>query len=154
LTPVLYNLVKLIHILLAITAVGFNASYAIWLMRSQRGPKELTDFALRGVKFLDDRIANPAYGLLLVTGLIMVFIGPWNLTTRWIDGALILWIILVSMAALGYTPALRNQIKALESDGVGSSSYEAAARRQNLFGIVVMIPVLLILFLMVFKPAV
>src|SRR5918911_1457484 len=90
---------------------------AIWLMRSQRGPKELTDFALRGVKFLDDRIANPAYGLLLVTGLIMVFIGPWTLTTRWIDAALILWGILVLLAALGYTPALRNQINTLESDG-------------------------------------
>ena len=151
---VLYNLIKLIHILLAITAVGANISYAVWLARAARGPKELTEFALRGIKFLDDRIANPSYGLLLVSGLIMVFIGPWNLTTRWIDGALILWVIIVLIAALGYTPALRNQIKALESDGLGSVAYEAAARRQRILGIAFVVPIVLILFLMVFKPAV
>ncbi len=148
----LYTAIKLVHILLAITAVGFNATYAIWIARAGRMSKEINEFALRGVKFLDDRIANPAYGLLLVTGLLMVFIGPWSLTTRWIDAALVLFVILVLMAVFGYTPALRNQIKALEAEGTDSAAYRSAAGRQSLIGALFVVPILLILYLMVFKP--
>ena len=148
----LYTAIKLVHILLAITAIGFNASYAIWLRRASGLSMEINEFALRGVKFLDDRIANPAYGLLLVTGLLMVFMGPWNLTTRWIDAALFVWVVIVLMGVFGYTPALRNQIRALETEGADSAAYRSAANRQNLIGILFVIPILLILYLMVFKP--
>jgi len=148
----IYTAIKLVHILLAITAVGFNASYAVWIGRASRLSNEINEFALRGVKFMDERIANPAYGLLLVTGLLMVFLGPWNLTTRWIDAALALFVVLVLIAVFGYTPALRDQIKALEAEGSGSAAYRSAATRQNVMGIIVVIPVLLILYLMVFKP--
>src|SRR5579859_6067801 len=113
----LYTTLKLVHILLAITAVGINISYAIWLTRASRLSKDINLFALRGVKFLDDRVANPAYGLLLVTGLLMVWAGPCKLTTGWIDAALALWVVLVLLGALGYTPALKNQIRALEAEG-------------------------------------
>ncbi|MGH2673114.1 MAG: hypothetical protein ACRDHC_09065 [Actinomycetota bacterium] len=41
---------------------------------------------LRGIKVLDDRFANPAYGLLLVTGLIMVWVGDLSLTQFWPAG--------------------------------------------------------------------
>lgn len=148
----LYTTIKLVHILLAITAVGFNASYAIWIGRAGRMSKEINEFALRGVKFMDDRIANPAYGLLLVTGLLMVFTGPWKLTTRWIAGALLLFVVVVLMAIFGFTPALRNQIKALETEGPDSAAYKSAASRQAVIGIIILVPILLILYLMVFKP--
>lgn len=148
----LYTTIKLVHILLAITAVGFNASYAIWIGRAGRLSKEINEFALRGVKFMDDRIANPAYGLLLVTGLLMVFTGPWRLTTRWIAGALFLYVVVVLMAIFGFTPALRNQIKALETEGPDSAAYKSAANRQTVIGIIILVPILLILYLMVFKP--
>ena len=59
-----YPTIKFVHILLAIVAIGFNATYGIWISHAARhSPKEL-GFALRGVKRLDDRWANPAYGLL------------------------------------------------------------------------------------------
>ncbi|MBO0684351.1 MAG: DUF2269 family protein [Candidatus Dormibacteraeota bacterium] len=148
----LYTTLKLIHILLAITAVGFNLSYTVWLMRSQKLPKEITTFALRGVKFMDDRIANPAYALLLVSGLLMVFTGPWQLTTRWIEIAIGAFVVLVLVGGLGYTPALRNQIRALESDGPNSQAYLAASRRQTIFAIALAPVVVFILYLMVFKP--
>jgi uncharacterized membrane protein len=148
----LYTAIKLIHIMLAIAAVGLNASYAIWIARASRMSKEVNEFALRGVKFLDDRVANPAYGLLLVTGLLMVFAGPWTLTTRWIDAALVLFVVLVLMGIFGYTPALRNQIKALETEGPDSAAYKSAATRQNVIGSLFLVPIVLILYLMVFKP--
>ena len=74
-----YEILKFFHILFAIIAVGFNASYGIWLARAAR-ERDHEAFALRGVKLLDDRFANPAYGLLLVTGLLMVWVGDLDLT--------------------------------------------------------------------------
>ena len=69
----LYPYVKTLHILFAIIAVGFNASYAVWLVRGQRDPAHLA-FAVKGVKFMDDYIANPCYLLLLLSGLAMAFV--------------------------------------------------------------------------------
>ncbi len=53
----LFTTVKFIHILLAIIAFGFNTTYALWITRAQRHPEHL-DFALRGVKILDDYFAH------------------------------------------------------------------------------------------------
>ncbi len=146
-----YNVLKYLHILLAIVAVGFNASYAIWITRASRQPDHL-GYVLRGIKFLDDRIANPGYALLLVTGLTLVAVGHWPLTTFWISTALVLWFVTLILGLGFYTPALRQQISALETNGPESAAYRQWARRSTILGIVVAIPVLLIVFLMVVKP--
>ena len=69
----LFPILKWLHILAAITAVGSNHTYGIWLTRAARNPEALP-FTLRGIKLIDDRLANPAYGLLIITGLTMVFL--------------------------------------------------------------------------------
>jgi uncharacterized membrane protein len=146
-----YEILKFFHILLAIAAVGFNASYAIWLARAARERDHL-DFALRGIKFLDDRIANPAYGLLLVTGLAMVWVGDLDLTQFWLLAALVLYVIAVLLGALVYTPTLRNQIRALGSQGPDSAEFIALSKRGTTTGIVLAVDVIAIVFLMVTKP--
>jgi uncharacterized membrane protein len=147
----LYVILKYLHVLLAIVAVGFNISYPIWLARAQRDPSNAL-FVLRGIKTLDDRFANPAYGLLLVLGVAMVFAAgiPWS--TFWIDAAIVLYVILVLMAVIGYSPALKGQIAALESGGVASPEYARQGQRSTVFGIALMVDVLIIVFLMVVKP--
>ena len=45
---------KTLHILFAIVAVGLNISYGIWQARAASSPEHM-GFALRGIKFLDDR---------------------------------------------------------------------------------------------------
>ncbi len=149
----LYTAIKFFHILFAIGAVGANATYTVWLVRGQTDARSL-DFALRGIKFLDDRIANPLYGLLFLSGLAMVWAGHISLTTRWIDSALVLWLLLILFAAFGYTPALKRQIATLAANGLDSPEYKAADRRGTIFGIITGVIVLLILLLMVFKPTV
>ena len=147
-----YELLKYVHVLMAIVAVGFNASYAIWLRRAARAP-EHQSFALRGVKLLDDRFANPAYGVLLVTGLIMVLTTPGlHVTTFWVLAALILYVTTVALAAGVYTPTLRKQIEVLEREGPGSERYLALAKRSTVSGIVLGVIVVVIVFLMVTKP--
>lgn len=147
----LYPYVKFIHVLLAIVAVGFNATYGIWLARAEREPTHL-GYVLRSVKTLDDRFANPAYGLLFVTGIINVFIAGMPLTTPWILGGIGLWLVLILGGALIYTPTLRRQIAALESSGADSPAYRALASRGRAVGIVLGLVAIAIVFLMVVKP--
>ena len=146
-----YLIVKYIHILAAIVAVGFNVSYAVWIIRAQREPAHQS-FALKGIKFIDDRIANPAYGLLLVTGLLMVFLGGYSLTTLWIDVALVLYVVLIVLAVRFYTPALRDQIKLAEAGDTTSAAFVSLARRGQIVGQALGLIVLVILAMMVFKP--
>jgi uncharacterized membrane protein len=133
-------------------AVGSNITYGIWIARASRQPEALP-FTLRGIKRIDDRLANPAYGLLLVTGLLMAFVGTIPLTTPWLLTSLVLFVAVVLIGLLGYTPTLRRQIEALDSEGIRSANYQALARRGTILGIVVAVLVVLIIFLMVVKPA-
>jgi uncharacterized membrane protein len=147
----LYVLLKYLHVLLAIVAIGFNASYGVWLSRVRKEPEHALH-VLRGVKLLDDRFANPAYGLLLVTGVILMAVGGIPFTTFWIALALALYVVLVVIGLVLYTPTLRRQIAALESSGPGSPEYLQLSRRGTILGIGLAVIVLLIEFVMVVKP--
>lgn len=146
-----YTFLKFIHVFLAITAVGANITYGVWLARAARQPAHLAH-VLRGVKFLDDRIANPAYGLLLLTGLAMLYFGRLRWTTPWILTSLIIYVIVVVFGFLVYTPLLRQQIETLELYGPDSSAYRIVEARVRVVGILFALPVAIIVFLMVVKP--
>ena len=146
-----YLLIKWLHVFSAIVAVGANVTYGIWLARAGRNPEALP-FTLRGIKLIDDRIANPAYGLLLVTGLAMAFVGGLSLTTPWLLTALVLYVLVALIGLLGYTPTLRRQIEALDREGHESSDYQALARRGGRIGMLLGVLVTVIIFLMVVKP--
>jgi uncharacterized membrane protein len=148
----LFTTVKFIHILLAIIAFGFNATYALWIIRAQRHPEQL-DFALRGVKILDDYLANPAYLLLLVSGLTMVLLAGYNLlTTFWLITALVFWLVVIVLGYAVYTPALSRQIRVLATSGAESAEFRKLSNRETVVGITLAVLVLLILVMMVFKP--
>jgi uncharacterized membrane protein len=145
-------IVKFLHVLLAIIAVGFNATYGVWLARLAKEPVPTQSFVLRGIKRLDDWFANPAYVLLAVTGVTMVFIGELDFKTFWIAGGIVLWVIAVALGFFVYTPALRNQIQALESSGPQSEEYLRHAANARFLGILLAVIVVVIVFLMVTKP--
>jgi uncharacterized membrane protein len=147
----LYHLIVFIHVLSAIVAVGYNASYALWLARGKVEREHLL-FALRGIKFMDDRVANPAYGLLLVTGIAQVIMSGRSWHEAWIEGAVALWVVLTVVAFTLYSPALSRQIAIVSAGGPDDPAFPAADRRQTAFAIVLMLLVLAILALMVFRP--
>jgi uncharacterized membrane protein len=148
----LYPILKWLHILAAIAAVGANITYGIWIGRASRHP-DVLPFTLKGIKTLDDRLANPAYGLLLITGLLMVFLVEMPLTTPWLLTALVLYALLVLVGLFGYTPTLRQQIQALESKGPDSNEYRAVAGRGTALGILLGVLAVAIVFMMAVKPA-
>jgi len=146
-----FLVVKFIHIFAAIVAVGMNISYTVWILRAQSDSAHMA-FALKGVKFMDDRIANPAYGLLLLTGVLMVFTLPISILTLWIDIALILWLALILVGIFLYTPTLRAQVKLAEAGDMSSAEFERLGNRGAILGAVTGAIVLVILIMMVFKP--
>jgi uncharacterized membrane protein len=146
-----YLLLKFIHVLLAITAVGSNITYGVWNMLAAGEPEHLP-FALRGISFIDRRVANPAYGLLLITGLVLIAIGPWGLGRGWVISALILFVLLIVVAVGFYSRVMKRQIEALETEGQASANYQRLTRQAQTFGVASLLIVLAIVFMMVVKP--
>jgi uncharacterized membrane protein len=146
-----YEVLKLLHVLAAIVAVGANITYGVWIMRGSRDPKTLS-FALKGIKLIDDRMANPAYGLLLATGIGMALVGKIPATTPWLLCALVLYVAVVLLGLLGYTPVLKKQIRVLERARPDSSEHKTLADRGRVLGIVLGVLTLGIVVLMVLKP--
>ena len=129
----LYPWLKTLHILFAIVAVGFNISYGIWQARAAREPEHM-GYALRGIKFLDDRVANPSYAGLLVVGIILVLIGPYDFTTFWVAVAIGLYVLMFVVAIVFYSPTLKRQIAAYETSGAQSDEFVRLGARAGWSG--------------------
>lgn len=114
-----YSWLKLVHILSAIVAVGTNATYFFWLTRAKKDP-EHDLYMLRGIKALDMKLANPAYVVLPITGVLMVLDGDIGFTTFWIALAIGLYIFMGAFAGIFFWPALRRQTEVAGAEGAGS----------------------------------
>jgi uncharacterized membrane protein len=139
--------VKFLHVLLAIVAVGVNASYGIWLAGSDDDAE-----ALRGIKRLHDHVAIPAYVLLGVTGVVLVVRGPWDITTPWIAVSSVLYLVGLAGAVFASSPALLGQLIILEEHGPQHPVYRAATRYTTIAAGVTGALAVVIIFLMVTKP--
>ena len=147
-----YLVLKFLHIASAIVAVGSNITYGVWSVRAAGDPAT-TSFALKGIKVLDDRIANPAYAVLLITGLAMVFAGHWSITALWIIVALVLFLAVAVLGIAFFSPLLRNQIRLAEAGQTSSAEYARLAGLSRRFGPGLGLIVVVILVMMVFKPS-
>jgi uncharacterized membrane protein len=145
-----YSLIKYLHVLLAITAVGSNITYAVWKTLGAREPAH-APFALKGIALIDRRVANPAYGLLLITGLILLAVGQVGFR-GWVIAALILFVILIVVAVGFYSRVVRQQIEVVDKEGVTSDAYKRLDSQAMLYGIVSLVIALAIVFVMVVKP--
>ena len=145
-----YEILKYIHILSAIVAVGANITYGVWSVRARHEPAHLA-FAIKGIRFLDNRIANPAYGVLFLSGILMVIAGGLGLQL-WIVVAVILFVAIAVIGFAYFTPLVRNQLRLLDAGDTTSPEFERLARRNAIIGPILGLLVLVILALMVFQP--
>ena len=145
-----YVAIKYIHILAAIVAVGSNITYGVWSVRARGNPSNV-GFALKGIKFLDDRIANPAYGVVLLTGVLMAIFG-FGFFHLWIIVSLVLFIVLIALGVGVYSPLLRDQIRLADAGDTTSTDFERLSRRSAIIGPAIGLIVAVILVMMVFKP--
>ena len=141
---------KWVHILFAVVAVGYNASYGLWLAIGEKGGKDTLLFGLRGIMKLD-RIANICYALLLLTGIGLAQMQGVPLNTLWLILAIGILIVMGAVTGMVYTPTLRKQIAALQSHGLQSPEYKRIAAKAMVVGIALTVGAISISWLMVFK---
>ena len=144
-------LLKLLHILSAVVAVGANLTYAFWIRRAERDPQHLA-WVIGTIRRLDNRIATPSYVVVLITGLLMVFGGYFSFGMSWIQLAIALYVLVVIVAITAFAPAFRRQLAAAERDPA-APEYRELARRSMLLTWLTIGIVVVIVYLMVFKPA-
>jgi uncharacterized membrane protein len=109
-------------------------------------------FILRNIKWLDERIAFPAYGVILLTGLAMGFIARPLMGAPWYVSGMLLLALLLLIHLLVYRPAVLRMMHLLEREGLESPGYQAAAGREANIGIAMTATMVAIVFLMVVKP--
>ena len=148
-----YLWLKLVHVLAAITAVGTNLTYFVWLIGVRRS-NEHSAYVLNGIRRLDARVANPAYVVLPITGILMVLDADLGFTTFWIAAGIALYVTMAAFGGIFFSPALRRQVELAEADPVDNASYEQAARRTTVTGIITMVMIAAIVYMMVMKPTV
>lgn len=118
---------KVVHILSAITAVGSNVTSVFWLDRAGLDRDRLV-WALEGVRWLDKRIANPAYIVVLLSGIVMVMTGGYRFGQGWIATAIVLYVLTAAFGIFAFAPAVRLQQAAAAADPT-SIAYGRIARR-------------------------
>jgi uncharacterized membrane protein len=151
----LFLVLKFVHVLCAILAVGFNATYGLILGRARRGGLDGREmaFALKTVKIMDDRVANPCYFLLGITGVTMVLRQGYPWSYMWIHGSLALLVVVAVVGLAFYTPTLRRQIEVLETRGASDPEFASLSTRGAILGGILGVLVLVIVGLMVYKPS-
>jgi uncharacterized membrane protein len=147
-----YLPLKLVHIVSAIVAVGTNVTYFVWLTVMKGRSQAEQSFALATIRRLDSTLANPAYFVLPVTGVIMVLIEDIGFTTFWIAFAIGLYVLVAVIAGALFAPSLRRLTEIVDTQGADAPGYAEAARRTRTMGLLTMLPVAVILYLMVLKP--
>jgi uncharacterized membrane protein len=148
----LYTTLKFLHVVLAITAIGFNSTYGLIIGRARKAGTAELAFALRTVKVMDDYVANPCYVLLLLTGVGMVHVAGYPWALMWIHVSMALLVVAFILAIGFYTPTLRKQIAILESRGPNDAEFIRLSKRGGMLGGVLGLIVLAIVGLMVYKP--
>jgi uncharacterized membrane protein len=146
-----YDLLRFVHVLFAVTAVGATVTYSMWLAHAAREPEHL-DYALRGIAQLDGRVATPSFLMLLVTGVALVLHSPVPWWASWLVTATVLYAAVTFVGAFWYAPLLRAQVVALRRTGLASDEYRAVEQRTKALGSAILIAVLAVLYLMTTKP--
>jgi uncharacterized membrane protein len=141
---------KVVHVLAAITAVGTSVTSVFWLDRAGLDPGRLV-WALDGASRLERRVANPAYVVLLLTGIVMVSSGGYRFDQGWIATAIVLYVFIAAFGVLVFAPAVRRQ-RAEAATDPSSERYARLARRTRRYSWLTTGIVVLIVILMVAKP--
>jgi uncharacterized membrane protein len=151
----LYIAIKWVHIVCACIAFGSNVTHFFWLL----GANATADAAqrsniLRLVKKIDDRLAVPAYSVMVAAGVTM-WLWQWPLYSSWIIASLVLTTVLTLMG-ISFGPFMNRWIRMAGEGTTGNDSARLLGLTRALTiwwgGIAVTVP--FILYFMVWKPVV
>jgi uncharacterized membrane protein len=146
-----YTLLRFLHVLSAVVAVGTNLTYRVLLARAHREPAHL-GHVLETIRVLDRRVAMPGYAVVLVTGLLLVWMGPATITTSWVLASLVVFVVVAVIGAAALAPAMRAMRQHVAAGGHETPEYRRAQVRAYRLIAVATALVVIILYFMVAKP--
>jgi uncharacterized membrane protein len=146
-----YLVVKFVHVLVAIVAVGSSAGSSLWLRLAKRSLANLS-FAIRSAKFLDEYLTRPGLIVLLLTGLWMAA-SRWSLALFWIRAALLLVLIVLVMLYAVVGALMQGLIRVIDTEGPTSSHWTRLERWFELIGGAAGLIIVVVVWLMVTKPS-
>jgi len=141
-----YLWLKGLHILVAVVALGTSAGLGI-VLEFYGNDRTHGSFVLRIIERVVALVVIPGYVLVLATGLWMANLA-WPFTMGWIQLAIGLWIVGVVLLGCSLV-ALRRQRRL---HGIEGSTYAKSAIVSRALGAAFGLVVVVILYLMVFKP--
>jgi uncharacterized membrane protein len=144
-----YLWLKLLHIIIAVVALGTSAGLGI-VLEFYGSDSTHGSFVLRAIERLIALVVLPGYVLMLATGLWMANLA-WPFTASWIQLALGIWIVGAGSLAWSLV-AVRKQRRLHTSESCASARYRRASIVSRISGGAFGLSVAVILYLMVFKP--
>jgi len=154
----LYLWLKVIHILSAIVMIGVGSGSVFYKFRADRGGDlRAIAFANKNVVLADWIFTAPSVVIQPITGLLMALVAGYRLTQTWI----LMGIIFYITAGLCWLPAVYLQIKMrdLSTDALEQSRPLPALYRKMYviwcwLGVGGFLSVLIVIYMMVFKPGI
>lgn len=148
----MYLALKLIHVLAACLAIGSTATYGAWALLGAKAGVAFEGFALRGVRWVDTWIANPAFAVTLLSGGALVHVGGLAWSDAWLWQSALGMLLTEALAYGAFQPLLRRQIAAFDAGGPADPEYRRLTARGIRLGWAFTAINAYILVLMVFQP--
>ena len=153
----IYLILKLLHILSSVILVGtgFGTAFYLYTVNRTRNLQAIVEVS-RLVVLADWCFTTPTIIIQPLTGFAMVYMAGWPLSTPWIMWTLVLYVL----AGLCWLPVvwlqlrLRDMAKQALANGTELPElYWRYAKRWEILGYPAFIAMMVIYYLMVFKPA-
>ena len=152
----LYDISVFIHV--SAVVVGFGATFAEAIMfpvAMKAGVRHLP-YVHQLQLAINQRMAGPALGLVILTGIYQTIDGDWGFGSFWISATFLIVIALGAMIGVYFVPTDRKLAvqaqREIDESGNVSDEYQAQARREGVMGGVAGLLVIVAIFLMVTKP--
>lgn len=148
----MYELIKYVHVLAAITWVG-GALYAqLMAIQVQRSsdPDDLAKFG-RSAESIGTRVFIPASIVLFAAGAILVA-QRWSFSQAWVEIAIVLWLVSLLAGAFYIGPRSKRIGELFETEGPSSVAARTLMARLFLVSRLELVSFAVIVFLMVVKP--
>ena len=152
----LYELSVFVHV--SAVVVGFGATFGealLFPVAMKAGVRHLP-FVHQVQLAINQRLASPALGLIILTGIYQTIDGDWGFGSFWISASFAIAIVLGGLNGAYFVPTDRRLAaqaqKEIDETGNVSDGYQREARREGIMGAIAGILVIAAVFLMVTKP--
>jgi uncharacterized membrane protein len=148
-----YDLLKFVHVGAAIVWVGGGAMIQFFALRAlaRRDPLAMVQFT-RDVEWIGNRVLLPSALVVVAFGFLLVWDGPWELSTTWIWVSLLIYAISFVLGLFVLTPQAKRIGDLIEAAGPESAAAQAQIRRILQISRLDLVLLYAIVFLMVTKP--